>query len=304
MEIEFNRIYLSSFKISYEIKEKTIINKYEFVQLFRGAFGMRLGQMSCQNFNEKYCDTCGEDCPYREIFANPCKINPYSISPADYGSDNITVFSGSTMSFYFTLYGDKVKYLLYCLIAFERINKLCDIPVRLKKVSAIDIKYGKEEIIYETTNRMAINKSFPFSLSDAVEISKNLSSNTVRIKFLTPLFLTSGKKMMTPENFSAEILLKRIIERLKNISYYYCDVKFSKRYDFNVKVKDGELYTTTCPGRKSLSGQIQYFGGLMGEVQLEEVPDEIMPVIVFAEYMGVGKDTAFGMGKMKVDTGY
>ena len=143
-------------------------------------------------------------------------------------------------------------------------------------------------------------------LSEAQTMSAQLSHQTVRLRFVTPLRLVIDGELCREPQFY--ILARNLLRRLSNLVSFHCgqevelpagpllDVAETVRLTGrNTRWYDWERYSKRQDKRMKL-------GGLLGEVTYRGDLAEFLPLLVLGSWVNLGKGTSFGLGRYRLET--
>jgi len=289
---------------------------------FRGGFGHVFKRLTCA-YPGHECDDCQiqHSCPYVYVFEtkppSDSKVlknfenvpRPYVI--ATRFDDTKTYFKmGDRLSFDLFLIGDALQYIPFFIHSFELLG-LEGIgkqrrPYRLARVEALDSCTGMAHQIYEGRSKRIRQKDVSVTGSLLMDRAESLQAKTVRICFETPLRMKWKGVYTSDPQF--HLLLRNAVRRVTSLLYFHLGGKeismdfgeFFKRaesvemIETNVKWVDWERYSARQNDRMN-------FGGIIGEAEYRG--DDLQPFIPWllaAEALGMGKQTAFGLGRIRL----
>ena len=283
---------------------------------FRGTFGHALKKVICaQKFQE--CNSCllWNQCLYPLIFETPnvgkppdsarfaAVPHPFVIQPP---MTNRTRFSeGDDFNFNLLLFGEINKNLPYFIYTFDQMGK---IGVG-KKVEGYRGFFKLKEIHHE--NRpIYSSKDNKLNMHDLPETLKieNIKSETdktrIRVFFDTPLRFKNENHLS--EELPFHRLIRLILRRISSLMITYgngepdMDYKGIVRRAQNIRTLESTLKWYDWRRYSNRQEQDMNFGGLIGSVMYEGDMNEFLPLIQFSEKVHIGKQTTFGLGKMRV----
>jgi hypothetical protein len=126
----------------------------------------------------------------------------------------------------------------------------------------------------------------------------------VRVRFVTPTELKSGQQLTSRPDFS--VLAARIRDRLSTLKKLYDDGPLD--IDFRgfgeraarVKMTQCQLGRVDIERRSSRTGRTHPIGGFVGEAEYEGDLSEFIPYLRAAKWTGVGRQTVWGKGEIRV----
>lgn len=126
-------------------------------------------------------------------------------------------------------------------------------------------------------------------------------SNTITLRFLTPLRLRSERRLASDLDFL--LLVKNLVRRLVSIQHFHCggppDVPVNGLFDEarRVSVKQATLSWRDWQRFSSRQQQKMTLGGLIGEITFAGDFSAFLPLLLWGELLHVGRATAFGLGR-------
>ena len=248
----------------------------------RGAFGYALKSVSCINPSYK-CDKCfaKESCLYYDFFE---KKNSYHRYRLDFE------LGAEIYDFGIVLLGSGCEKLPYIASAAY---------MMLKRYGL-----GKDRVKYDKFN-MYVNgeaclKDDKISLPrDYVkEFSFDSDGGDVKVKFATPLRIKKDNVFLKKDNICLREILNSIYQR--------CLSLFGQDHEalpFEVKgeIARKDLRYVELTRRSNRQNATMNLGGLMGSLEIKGVSKECMELLKLGEIIGAGKQTVFGLGKIKTE---
>jgi hypothetical protein len=130
---------------------------------------------------------------------------------------------GEKMHFGFTVVGRAVEYMPYFIYAFSRMGDegvgRAEARYRLERVVAKNPLIGTQEKIFD--GEVVRNRQVPTVWEDAINASRNLEGNHVRLEFLTPTFVKfQGNVSSEAPSFAA--LVQALLIRIPMLSAVHC----------------------------------------------------------------------------------
>ncbi len=300
--------------------EQTIVFPEFKGNVFRGALGKTLRHLTCA-FKEKKCTDCliHDKCIYSKIFEsihttdNSILKNvenaphPFVLYIPEQHSLEYPVKPGavvpenSKILFSLTLVGEAIEYISYFILAFEEIGKKgigkTKAPFKIEKVQCA----GKH--IYDPEMKK-ITRDFPLVYGrDFIKEETQVQSITMEME--SPLRLKFGRKFQ--KYISFDMLVPNLLRRIQLLSALYCEGP--PRVDFKeliekakeVKVSDSEIHWEEQRRFSFRQERTLSLGGVSGSIEFTGNISPYMPFLRIGEYLHVGKGTAFGLGKIKIN---
>ena len=267
-------------KLDIKLKSSDI-TPFSFIgSTLRGAFGVSLKKVVCINPSLK-CKGCfaKDSCLYYEFFEEKNKAHKYrfdiKLNPKKY-------------NFKLYLFEDATQRLPYVVSA---LHKMLTKQGLTRDRKTFEIKKIK-------CNDKTIYKDGKFDLKDIKPQRFEIDSisKDINLELKTPLRIKHQNKLLNKKP-PLEILLYSIQNRLAQIKDEpIAKLPFEPSYKegrYNITFKD----QTRRSNRQKTKLQI---GGIIGEINYHDIDEKSYILLKLGEIIGVGKQTVFGMGKIKV----
>ena len=246
----------------------------------RGAFGVSLKKVVCINPSFE-CEGCfaKDSCLYYDFYEEKNRAHQYrfdfELNPKNY-------------DFSLYLFEDATEKLPYVVSAIHKMLTEQGLGVDRKRF----------EIERIECNNKLIYKEGTFDLKDIQkeEFKAKVTSDKITLKFLTPLRMKYQGKLLNKKP-PLEILLYSIQNRLNEIK----NLPKSK-LTFTPNYKEGkyQINFTDQTRRSNRQKTKLQIGGITGEIEYESIDEKSLILLELGEIIGVGKQTVFGMGKIKI----
>ncbi len=290
------------FKISFEA---TFVAKHYPPFIIRSVLGNELRKLACI-LKGRECDECPlkYHCAYSFIFETPIDKNTEFLLGRNKASHPFRIFSDllpkrayPTMELKLSLFGKGIDYFPYMYFALNRAGE--------KGLFRERIKYSIDEILDDD---FMINKGFDENLViserrlwkfDNESGEKNVK---IKIHFLSPVRIKLNGKYTHKIGYK-DILLN-IVQRLNILSAMYgdkekisIDLKSLSEKEENISLRwiDYERYSARQEAEMKLGGAVGYIE-VYGRFNMAE-----LSLLRAGEIFGVGKNTSFGFGEIKVE---
>jgi len=283
----------------------------------RGGFGNIFKKTVCMN-NRRECNECmlQEKCVYSYIFETPLPQNllekskfklkrpphPYVLEPPI--TSKIEYNHNDELAFNLILIGRGIEYLPYFVFVFEELGKR-GLGKGRGKYELVRVDNEEGERIYES-GKLSDNfqkKSFRDIINEC-NIPENKNYQQLKINFLTPVRIILRGELLTKFDFTLFII--NLLRRLSWLSIVHSDEELEFNYKYfiscadeikikekNIKWYDWERYSSRQDTRMKL-------GGFLGDITFEGDLKEFIPFIKLGEYIHIGKQTSFGLGKYEI----
>ena len=283
---------------------------------FRGVFGHVFKDIACTCPKGRNNEVLHhEHCPYAYIFetnlSNDVRIisssddipRPFIISPENNCKQDYA--PGERFSINITLFGksiDYIEYFLYVLFhmgvkGFGKGKQRAE----LRQVLLIDENGDFQEQIFKE-QKMRYSRNI-FNSRKLININANMSK--LWLHFITPTRIKyQGHYTDNPE---FHIIFRSAVRRITSLLYYHHgrqqpDIDFKELFKKAEEIKlvqsdvswyDWERYSNRQKERMKL-------GGIIGKATYEGDFEPFIPWLQLAEWTHIGKNTTFGLGKIKV----
>lgn len=312
MNFESAALPIARYRFNFRVTQAINTQLYAGSAL-RGAFGHALKQLACVT-KIKECIACPllSSCPYTQIFS-PHEIPrtrnefstihqipvPYLIEPPTLGSK--TYEPESEFSFNMVLMGDSLKQLPLIIMAWRR--------ALLRGLGRTDGKAELINVVFTTLNESLVvyDEDSPVLAEHQTGLSlpRYAAAQDLHLLFSTPLRIQKDKKVLGALDMTARILLRNIIRRVSLV------VQFHLGSVIDIDVHRINLLADTVDDERRLSWQdwSRYstrqeqkinLGGVQGHWLLREVPVELLPFVYLGQWLHVGKETSFGLGRYQI----
>ncbi|MBW1616287.1 MAG: CRISPR system precrRNA processing endoribonuclease RAMP protein Cas6 [Deltaproteobacteria bacterium] len=297
------------------VSSDIVFNDYSGSAL-RGGLGFHLKRSVCP-IKKGYCKECllKTECLYIKIFAPsslscnnpPTMPNAFVIEPP-LNRNNI-IHKGADFNFNIIIFGDFNKYIPYFIYAMDNVGKN-GIGTKLFKEGeefakrgtfALNSVFLEDTLIYLAENqRLNLMENLP---DISVNLDKTENIKKIKIDFITPFRMKYKNRFNSDADF--HILARGMIRRAKSLMAIYgneaLDIDYQDMIQRAEKIKIIET-NITWEDLSRYSGRQKkrmFFGGIKGSVVYEGELGEFMPLIKFCEKTYIGKQSSFGLGRIK-----
>lgn len=247
----------------------------------RGAFGYALKKVAC--INPSYvCDGCfaSANCLYYEFYEEKNSFHKYR--------------------FDFELGRELYDFNLYL---FDSACAKLPYVVSALHMMLTQIGLGKEREIYKNFD-MFINDVECFAdgkLSLPKDFIKKLQIDDFRpditLLFATPLRIKKENRFVRGDELELEGIINSVYQRQMRLLG-----REHKRFPYPIEgeIIEKELKFVELTRQSNRQKTTMNMGGIMGEIKIKNLSKECYEVLKVGELIGVGKQTVFGLGKIKV----
>ncbi len=248
----------------------------------RGAFGYALKKVTC--INPLYtCEGCfaSLNCLYYQFYEEKNIYHKYRLD-FELGKDYY--------DFSFYLFDDVCEKLPYIISSMH--------------MMLIQNGLGKEKIKYDNFEMFLNNKSciydgkivLPKEFINTFEI-KNRFSN-INLKIVTPLRIKKNNRFLRSEEIELNNLINSIYQRQMKI----LGREFKKfPYEIKGEIIRKHLKYKELTRMSNRQNTTMNMGGIIGNIEIKNLSKECYEVLKLGELLGVGKQTVFGLGKIKME---
>lgn len=272
--------------------------------ILRSAFGVALKRVSCI-FRGRDCKHCPlrDSCTWIYLFETPIEKNnrylkgrnyaphPFALTPL-HSTDNSLVFE-------LLLVGKGINHLRWICAAFSILQDM-GIGKRRVKFKIEDIK----EYLPDGTKKPVLSDfdydKKPFLLEDFVEYRlRNFNKDKLNVHCITPLRIKDRGKytdqITFPVFYRACQRRIRILSEFNGAKYRYIE---DIRDDIGAYLQNSRWYELA---RYSVRQRTYMnMGGVVGDISYIGNFKEYLPAIFAGEFLCIGKNTSFGLGRFEV----
>ncbi len=282
---------------------------------FRGLFGHALRKIVCV-LKTADCTACmlNGKCLYAQVFETPtgrpdgekqrlaAPPHPYVIEPPLDGQTAYAI--GDSFDFTLLLFGRFNESLPYFIFAFEQMGQM-GVGKRinggrprfvLEKVTAGETDIYSGAVRKMQGNYQTGNMVFPAPPAHPVQ--------RLEIDILTPLRLKYLNELESVLPF--HVLIRAALRRISSLFAAYGDGEPALDYRGLVRraqeiaIEESHLHWFDWRRWSNRQDQEMLMGGLMGSITYTGDLTEFMPLLHLCETLHLGKQTAFGLGKIKI----
>lgn len=284
--------------------------------LLRGAFGHALRCATCSRGLGHECRDCflRRACLYTRLFETfvegepppflkglPTSPRPYVFEPLTEATD---FEPGDPLVFDLLLFGQATDLAAHALLAVERMAGgglgARRFPFVLDRVGVLQPGGGWQEVYQEGRAMPALGRVAPrFPSAAPVE-------ERITLEFLTPTRLQVQGRLVEEPGFRA--LAFAMLRRTLELAWFHLpgveiDWHFRPLLDLasQVSVTGSDLRWQELHRYSNRQGRKISLGGFVGTLELEGDLAPFGPLLRTAEILHLGKETTFGLGRVKAD---
>lgn len=284
---------------------------------FRGVFGQALKMVVCA-LRRKQCEDCLliERCVYSQVFeVQPlsgqdnmtrvsAKPHPYVIEPPL--STRTLYKKNDLFDFALLLFGDVNKNLPYFIYAFEQMGSV-GIGKRINGSRGYftleEVRSGDNQLLYSRGNRILVQDSGTGIME--LNSPQPIGTTKLRLNLITPLRLKFENRLKAELPF--HLLVRAMLRRISSLLSYYgegepdLDYRGMVKRAQDVKTLESKLEWYDWRRYSFRQDKAMLMGGIVGSIVYEGRLGEFMPMIDFCTRVHLGKQTTFGLGKIKAE---
>ncbi len=284
---------------------------------FRGVFGRALKKVVCA-LKQKECNACllNATCIYSGIFENQAFTNkknprmaapprPFVIEPPLTTQTRFP--EGSAFEFSLVLMGRATQYLPYFIYAFEQMGVIGigkKINHRRGRFLLEQVR-NHDQVIYSSKDQKLTQSGKVQNLDISLSQDHPDKDLCLGVTLETPLRLKFNNRLHADLPF--HLLVRAMLRRISSLMDAYGSGEPPLDYPGLVK-KAGAVETI----EQNLSwfdwqrysfrqDQKMLMGGMTGSVTYQGAIKEYLPLVEFCEKVHLGKQTVFGLGKIKAE---
>lgn len=283
---------------------------------FRGLFGHALKKIVCA-LKRQECEQCllKERCVYALVFETQVSLqppkgsrivsppHPFVIEPPQTTETNFS--KGSAFDFNLLLFGEVNNNLPYFVYAIDQMGKIGigkKINGKRGKFTLKAVKSGKHIIYSDTDQKLIATETFKaLTFPETVDYPDNNFS--IRLILETPLRLKFENRLKADLPF--HVLVRAMLRRVSSLYSCYGDGEPALGYKGlvskakTIRIIDTDLVWFDWQRYSHRQDQAMLMGGMAGSITYEGKISEFLPLIDFCSKVHLGKQTAFGLGKIR-----
>jgi hypothetical protein len=303
-----------NYDFSCRLENEAILPAYKG-STFRGVFGHAMKRVVCA-LKQQECDQCllQQSCLYSIVFEKmPVKNqefsriaappHPFVIEPPLTTQAHFP--AGSQLEYSVLLFGEVNNSLPYFIYAFDQVGKI-GIGKRINGERGHFVLerviLGKHEIYSNGDQKLNLpNKLENLTLNNEKSQSDNILK--VKITLETPLRLKFKNQLKADLPF--HVLVRAMLRRISSLLFFYGDGEPALDYRGlvqranNVKTTNNKLKWFDWRRYSHRQDRSMLMGGMIGTAAYEGNLGEYLPLIELSSMVHLGKQTSFGLGKIK-----
>lgn len=285
---------------------------------FRGALGYSFKQVACA-LRTNVCEECllRYRCAYSVCFETPVPQeteimrrydkapHPFVLEPPldtrrDYEP-------GEELTVRLWLVGKAAEFLPHFVCAFDEMARegLGKGRARAELVRLSTQNGGEQVTLYDNETKKLRGAPATYDWDLIRERTAVLRGKPVRLVFETPVRVKKDGDISGTAHLTD--LFPALMRRLHTLGYFFCGADFPKDVG---ELLDAARSVTTRNSDLQWVDRIRYsarqdkkllLSGFVGTVEYEDVPDILLPYLCWGEWLHMGKASAFGLGKYRIE---
>ena len=266
-------------KLTFKIKSKP---PYFVGSQVRGALGVSLKKVVCINPSYR-CEGCfsAQDCLYFELYEKPNTFHKYRLD-FELGNEIYDV------SIY--LFEEVAHKYVYVVSAIEKMITQTGLGEARATFKNFEL-YLNDQSIYK-------NGEIKFETDKALQHFKKDEKwyKDITLHLTTPLRIKKHNRFIRDENFELEDIFKSIRKRLE-----FLQNRPLKPVAFQGKITNKYIKYKELTRKSNRQKTRMNFGGIIGKIEIKGLDEYSYRLLEQAELVGIGKQTVFGLGKVKME---
>lgn len=285
--------------------------------MLRGSLGAFL-KKTCCTVRGGACEECmlGNVCAYPALFVGKssggagnsagARIIPFCLVPFDTGKSDYQ--AGETFSFELKLFSRAIDHLPYYVHAFVLAGKQGmghkgeDAPGRFELE---DIRVGEKSIYSKAAQKVDMPKGEELVLPPWTEDGRADKEGFLRVSLETPCRFKEGSRLSDALPFRQLLILAmrrvRTLWELDGQGARYEEFRYMLDLADSVATVASSLHWKDWTRFSSRQQAYMQLGGLWGEVIYKGQIQPFLPLLFLAEKLHIGKQTSFGLGRIRLE---
>lgn len=286
--------------------------------LLRDRFGSALRYVVCPLPWGQRCADCimQSQCTYIKLFETTSEAvnagnvkgrdvyRPFVLEPPLNGKRDYA--PGESLTLNLVLIGEGIDYLPCFIAAFEEMGRhglgVSPVQWQVERVTNLDQSSAPDgTLIFDGMRKKFVGRPQTKSFATVAAESKQLSDKFITMDLITPLGVEEAKELVYAINTS--ILTRALLRRISRLAQMWCgealELDFRgliDRWDQNITCEVEDLRREDWQ-RHSIQKGPHTLRGLRGRLILRGKLRSLHPFLKLGEYLHIGKQTVFGLGK-------
>ena len=296
-------------KLLLETSRKCIFPKHK-VSAIRGGMGEILMQEHC--IGDRVCDTCGflKECMVQHIMYSKYDLIPFFASDGDSigyvlecHNTEKSFQKGEQIKLNLLLFGDTIVYVREILNAIRKLG-IYGVGNHYAPYTVVSIS-DDEGTEFLENGQLEVSRITPSYVDTYVQerITGFQEASKIKIAMNSPVTIKFHQEFL--QKFDMEAMVRAIKRRIYMLDCYEGieALEYYKEKTVTVPILYQECYNKTVPRYSNRKKQKVFLRGLMGKIELDNPGLEVLMLLLAGELIHVGKNTSFGFGGYKLQTG-
>lgn len=292
--------------------DKIFLPKNLKSNIFRGAFGLKLKEMNC-----KSTPICSEKCldssclygkifePYLDFAPSGMKDIPRPFIFDDFDDKREIIYPGESFNISVVLFGWLCDYYAHFIKVIERIGEEGIGPLRGKYLVRNVWSEKPDGSRIQIIDNGILREEYPFKFENFLYPQDTV----LKITLKTPTFIKYHSEIIRQPEFYH--IFTRIRDRISSIAYFHNGVDLETDYKLleyeskKVKLLKSKWQWIEVKRRSSKTRITQNLSGIVGWGVYDFTDESTLrlfyPWLKVAEYTNIGKNTVWGMGKIRTE---
>ena len=295
-------------------KDEAFLPEYKGSTI-RGILGIALKKLTCV-LKRRECFDCAlkKNCIYAIIFEigvtdkkNLPPPLPYMIEPQN--TEQTHYKKGDIFNFNLLLFGKTNELIAYFIYAVNEMGNIgMGKKIKGKRASfSLDIVSVDGENIYDKKTEKIETGNFAEDLKSSLCFPNDtFIGKEITIKTETPLRFKTQNSFTKATELSFHILIRSALRRISSLYATYDEKEPDLNYKEiikkaeKIKIKNSDLSWFDWKRYSNRQEAKMFMGGIMGDITYEGNLSEFIPLLKLCELFHIGKQTTFGLGKIKL----
>ncbi|MCX8023247.1 MAG: CRISPR system precrRNA processing endoribonuclease RAMP protein Cas6 [Syntrophorhabdaceae bacterium] len=319
---------IAQYRFTFIPEDRIVMPETGKGNVIRGAFGTTLRRLCCIDYRTGECNKCGQKnvCAYHIIF-NPVDLvkqkrlkkppRGFIIKPP---LETKTVYTPEDpFIFDMVLVGKLIEYIPWVVVPFNELGRN-GIGINRGRFTLGGVSIvvdGDTVSLYDRKNPVFKNSDLFITGEEIQKKVRYMQKGRITLEFMTPTRikfnpegLRGGSVIVKEPEFHH--IIRRLLSRLSALYLAYVDEDVELDYKSIIekamsvikKEADVRWVETKRKSRTEFDRDRRHathdLSGFIGRITFEGDLEDVLPLILFGEYIHVGEDTTFGNGWYRV----
>lgn len=313
----YERLNTAIQRVRFRVEEPLTLPEYKG-STFRGALGHALRSVACALRREN-CGTCmlRERCAYSLCFETPVPrdadiMRKYPNAPHPFVlepplEDRREYEPGERLDLGLLLVGQAQEHLAHFIYAFDEMAKNGLGRDRRKlALLGVDTAGGpSHRTLYDGAEERLLGTPKAVGPEEVAGRVEALQGQPLKIHFESPVRIVFEGRMSKSAELPA--LVPNMLRRLSLLHYFFCEGGFEEDVQplldaaKSVVTRNADIAWKDWTRYSARQRRTMELGGFVGWAEYEPVPGELLEPLCWGELLHIGKASAFGLGKYRIE---